>query len=563
MKTKITFLTIMLAIFSTCLFAQPNTLNKREKLHPQFLKEKKSPLNAERYQQQEKEIPSFFHKAKQDRLKKEPFCRLDNNTFPDLLEEKEKQPFPFLFKVNKQNFTSNHFPQKAKNVFNVKTELKQRLDSVVRIERDINTNEWLNSSKEEYAYNDRGNLILEAYYHWNSETEQWEGDDKYEYTYDERGNLILVAAYQWNSETEQWEGYYKSEYTYDERGNLILEAYYHWNSETEQWEGDDKYEYTYDENGNLILETDYEWNSDTVQWKVSDKYEYTYDERDNRILKAAYQWNSETEQWEGLFKYEYAYDEKGNLTLEIYYYWNSGTEQWERDYKYECAYGEWGNLILETYYQWNSETEQWEGFNKYEYAYDERGNFILAASYYWNWETEQWEGYDKYEYAYDKNGNIVLRIEYNWNNINQQWQAKSKYVVAYDYNYSRENLLLPFGASIKNKLINVIIYESEDGITWEESGKEIYYYSDLESAVPHIPIGSIKLYPNPVANDLNIDLSNDIQQAEFKLFDLQGRLLVTQNIGSDKKINLEKLAGGIYLYQITTEKGTYQGKLIK
>ena len=501
MKTKITFLTIMLAIFSTCLFAQPNTLNKREKLHPQFLKEKKSPLNAERYQQQEKEIPSFFHKAKQDRLKKEPFCRLDNNTFPDLLEEKEKQPFPFLFKVNKQNFTSNHFPQKAKNVFNVKTELKQRLDSVVRIERDINTNEWLNSSKEEYAYNDRGNLILEAYYHWNSETEQWEGDDKYEYTYDE--------------------------------------------------------------NGNLILETDYEWNSDTVQWKVSDKYEYTYDERDNRILKAAYQWNSETEQWEGLFKYEYAYDEKGNLTLEIYYYWNSGTEQWERDYKYECAYGEWGNLILETYYQWNSETEQWEGFNKYEYAYDERGNFILAASYYWNWETEQWEGYDKYEYAYDKNGNIVLRIEYNWNNINQQWQAKSKYVVAYDYNYSRENLLLPFGASIKNKLINVIIYESEDGITWEESGKEIYYYSDLESAVPHIPIGSIKLYPNPVANDLNIDLSNDIQQAEFKLFDLQGRLLVTQNIGSDKKINLEKLAGGIYLYQITTEKGTYQGKLIK
>jgi len=529
MKTKITFLTIMLTIFSTCLFAQPNALNKREKLHPQFLKEKKSPLNAERYQQQEKEIPSFFHKAKQDQLKKEPFCRLDSNTFPDLLKEKERQPFPFLFKVNKQNFTSNHFPQKAKNVFNAKTELKQRLDSVVQIERDINTNEWLNSSK-------------------------------YEYTYDERGNLIY---YYWYWYAEQWEGYYKSEYAYDERNNRILETDYYWNSETEQWERDFKYEYTYDERGNLILVAAYQWNSDTEQWKVSDKYEYTYDERGNLILGAAYQWNSDTEQWKVSDKYECAYDERGNLILGAAYQWNSDTEQWERDYKYEYAYDERGNLILGAAYQWNSDTEQWERDYKYEYAYDERGNPILETYYQWNSETEQWERDYKYEYTFDENGNLVLKIEYNWNNISQQWQAKSKYVVAYDYNYSRENLLLPNWFEDNNKCISVIIYESEDGITWEESGKTIYYYSDLESAVPHIPIGSIKLYPNPVANDLNIDLSNDIQQAEFKLFDLQGRLLVTQNIGSDKKINLEKLAGGIYLYQITTEKGIYQGKLIK
>jgi len=155
-------------------------------------------------------------------------------------------------------------------------------------------------------------------------------------------------------------------------------------------------------------------------------------------------------------------------------------------------------------------------------------------------------------------------IDYNWNNISQQWQAKSKLVAALDYNYSRENLLLPVDdTTVNNKLINVITYKSEDGINWEESEKAIYYYSDLESAVPQIPMGSIKLYPNPVVNDLNIDLPNDIQQAEFKLFDLQGRLLVTQNIGSDKNVDLEKLAGGIYLYQITTEKGTYQGKLIK
>ena len=408
MRTKITLFTMMLAIFSIGLFAQPDVWNRQEKIHSKFQKENNFQMFSESYPSQEKEIPSLLNKRKQDQLKKDQLIQSERNVLPDFLKKKEGPLFIFSSRENKQNFTSKNFLQKAKNAYNVRAEIKQRLDSVVYVERDENTNEWLTSYKNEYAYDERGNLILEAWYHWDSDTERWEGD-------------------------------YKSEYIYDENRNCISEAGYDWDSDTEQWEGDCKYEYTYDERG---------------------------------------------------------------------------------------------SLILKAYYRWDSDTEQWEEYNKYEYTYDERGN-------------------------------LILEVDYNWNNINQQWQPTYKYAVDYDYNYFNDDLLLPPYVDFKNKVVNYIVYKSSDGVNWTESGKGIYYYSDIEMAVSQISMGSIKLYPNPVVNDLNIVLPDDIQQAEFKLFDLHGRMLVTKNIVADKKVNLEKLAAGIYLYQIITEKGTYQGKLVK
>jgi len=590
MRTKITLFTMMLAIFSIGLFAQPEVLNKRGKIHSKFQKENNFQMFRESYPLQEKGIPSLLNQRKQDQLKKDQLIQSERNVLPDFLKKKEGPLFIFSSRENKQNFTSKNFLQKAKNIFNTKAEIKQRLDSVVTVERDTTTNEWLNSEKYEYAYDERGNRILEARYHWDSITEQWKGY-KYEYAYDISGNLILEAYYSWNSVTEQWESF-KSEYAYDERENLILERRYHWNSDIEQWEVFWKLEYTYDESGDLILEARYNWDSNAEQWEGY-KYEYAYDERGNCILEIDYHWDSNTEQWKGNWKFEFAYDESGNLILEVEYDWDSNTEQWEVFWKLENTYDESGNLILEAgynwdsnteqwkgnwkfefaydksgnrilfaYYHWNSNTEQWEIFWKLEYTYDESGNLILEAGYNWESNTEQWERAYKYEYAYDERGNRILEVDYIWNNINQQWQPTDKYAYTYDYNYSIESLLFPF-FGYKNKVVNAITYKSSDGVNWTESGKEIYYYSDIEMAVPQIPMGSINLYPNPVVNDLNIVLPDDISQAEFKLFDLQGRMLVTKNIVADKKVNLEKLAAGVYLYQIITEKETCQGKLVK
>ncbi|HOO19146.1 MAG TPA: DUF3836 domain-containing protein, partial [Paludibacteraceae bacterium] len=288
MRTKITLFTMMLAIFSIGLFAQPDVWNRQEKIHSKFQKENNFQMFSESYPSQEKEIPSLLNKRKQDQLKKDQLIQSERNVLPDFLKKKEGPLFIFSSRENKQNFTSKNFLQKAKNAYNVRAEIKQRLDSVVYVERDENTNEWLTSYKNEYAYDERGNLILEAWYHWDSDTERWEGDYKSEYIYDENRNCISEAGYDWDSDTEQWEGDCKYEYTYDERGSLILKAYYRWDSDTEQWEVYYKYEYTYDERGSLILKAYYRWDSDTEQWEVYYKYEYTYDERGSLILKAYY-----------------------------------------------------------------------------------------------------------------------------------------------------------------------------------------------------------------------------------------------------------------------------------
>jgi hypothetical protein len=57
-------------------------------------------------------------------------------------------------------------------------------------------------------------------------------------------------------------------------------------------------------------------------------------------------------------------------------------------------------------------------------------------------------------------------------------------------------------------------------------------------------------------------LPENVQQAVFTLHDMQGKMLIKQEVGSQDKVEVNGLAAGIYLYKVTTDKESYQGKLI-
>ena len=73
----------------------------------------------------------------------------------------------------------------------------------------------------------------------------------------------------------------------------------------------------------------------------------------------------------------------------------------------------------------------------------------------------------------------------------------------------------------------------------------------------------VSLYPNPASTLINIELE-DIIASKVTILDMNGRKLQSVNI-LDKKtaINISNLINGIYLMQITTDKGTVSKKIVK
>lgn len=72
----------------------------------------------------------------------------------------------------------------------------------------------------------------------------------------------------------------------------------------------------------------------------------------------------------------------------------------------------------------------------------------------------------------------------------------------------------------------------------------------------------VLIYPNPVSSIINVDLGDSIA-SKVILFDMNGRVMQTENIVNSSGIEISNLANGMYLMQITTDKGVVSKKIVK
>ena len=90
-----------------------------------------------------------------------------------------------------------------------------------------------------------------------------------------------------------------------------------------------------------------------------------------------------------------------------------------------------------------------------------------------------------------------------------------------------------------------------------------YYCNQSEGIKENIIQLDISIYPNPLADKLNINC-NDYEPKEIILYDLSSRKLLQQTFTNSTTINTEQLAKGMYLYTVRNRNGiTKNGKVIK
>jgi hypothetical protein len=71
------------------------------------------------------------------------------------------------------------------------------------------------------------------------------------------------------------------------------------------------------------------------------------------------------------------------------------------------------------------------------------------------------------------------------------------------------------------------------------------------------------LSPNPATDNISITLPENVSQAVFTVYDMQGKVLIKQKISNQETVAVNNLAAGVYIYNIRTDKQNYQGKLIR
>ena len=320
--------------------------------------------------------------------------------------------------------------------------MMQFLDSVVTLKSPDN-------EKRVFAYDNNGNVILDAQYRWEFDSyygtiNNFRGLMKVEYAYDNNSNKTLEAQYEWDNQINDWKGFEKKEYAFDNNGDKILASAYSWDIVSGDWlvSYKNKYEYTYDNKNRLIKFISYNW--DVADWKMIAESEWVYDNNDNLTLKSNQGWwdGNPPYNWHGT-KTEYAYDSNNNLTLWIFSECMI-INNWYGRYKKEYTYDANNKLATQLDYLTIVTDNNFILTNKIEYTYDSIGNLIMSSSTAWDNTNNIWTmwysgiGYNAFaqqtEYTYDSNMNLIKTIEYKWDNGINNYKFNLKKEWTYDNN---------------------------------------------------------------------------------------------------------------------------------
>jgi hypothetical protein len=74
---------------------------------------------------------------------------------------------------------------------------------------------------------------------------------------------------------------------------------------------------------------------------------------------------------------------------------------------------------------------------------------------------------------------------------------------------------------------------------------------------------SLKLYPNPVENEMMVEFADDLRIINYEILDHSGRIVLNGKIQGSSVINTSSLASGVYLFRIGADGGYTLRKIVK
>jgi hypothetical protein len=384
------------------------------------------------------------------------------------------------------------------------------------------------------------------------------------YYYDQNGKTITSFSKVWNDSAKMFLNSFKLDLTYDARGNQTVRI----TSEGAglNWVNSTKTELNFSSDNKLTSVIYYNWNTVKKQWQQYYKDELSYDTKGNAILVQSYNWNVSKNLWEIAFKTELEYDSKGNLVLRIFYSWDN---QWLLSGREESSFNAFNQELSFVSLLWDDINADWINFTKTTNEYNSMQLIINYTEFEWDDSAGQWVPTKKTDYSYDMNGNMTNAIYSELDRISQKWIFGLKEECNYNNQYAFDDLILPENPGLESSiyfhhmLTKVGYFEYNTG-NWHNSDNIIYYYSGINiTNTNRFSPTEIKLLPNPSKNYFALEMNDVSFPLDFRLYDLNGKEVITKKVKPREFISTSNLSKGIYTYRIILNSGSLStGKLV-
>jgi len=108
-----------------------------------------------------------------------------------------------------------------------------------------------------------------------------------------------------------------------------------------------------------------------------------------------------------------------------------------------------------------------------------------------------------------------------------------------------------------NYFFEILGYQSGD-FMWGELD-ELPIVSSVEENVESV----FYVYPNPTSELIHIGFPQDVDKLRIAVYNLQGKLMMQDEVERDRAVSVKNLTEGFYLIEIKSENGIYQEKIYK
>ena len=420
-----------------------------------------------------------------------------------------------------------------------------------------------------------------TYIGWNNIDES--NSIKRAYYFDNKTEI--QASYVWNDdegEEEEWRHTFFRKYKYGGAGGRLSECSFHydWDGTIGDWdsEPDVMNKYNYDNEGRLSsIEYDRSGSSNPEAIGTIEIYNYEEDKIIEAILYNVHQDGSLHGSYETKFHYE-----NGALLYVSTNLWYPFQERWIPDDSIAYSYNQEGALYRRDYY-FAPLNESPRPIESYEYHYHDDGRPDRIYHYdTYNPSVNEFRSKSFIEYKYQDSGSLESQSIYG---VIVDTDEQSEFpAIAYTYvsdesvsfsqvRYPRNVLYEESGRDLKHKITR---RESHNGLDWSDlppiklgvSHKHYYYSpSDGTASEEIAEVEDWQVYPNPARDQVTISSAiASVSQGSwaFELYDKGGRRVMQVAIVSSlEKVNLSRLAAGLYYYKISDGDKVIHGSVVK
>lgn len=153
----------------------------------------------------------------------------------------------------------------------------------------------------------------------------------------------------------------------------------------------------------------------------------------------------------------------------------------------------------------------------------------------------------------------IVAVEYFWDNDK-------------GFNNNDVHTVSPLGNSLVDYQFNIVVPNLSAGThrLFSRTKDAVGKWSHTTTATEVIELGladllkiGVKIYPNPVVNELHID-TNDNTKCRVVLYDLTGKLITDKVINGSGIVDMSGLSNGVYMAYLWKEQNTIQSiKIVK